>query len=48
MIKKVNDYSKDKIKENCVIEFLCLSESKSALSIRSFIDKIKAWFKSYF
>ncbi len=48
MIKKVNDYSKEKIKENCVVEFLCLSESKPILSIRNFIDKIKSWVKSYF
>ena len=44
MDKKNIDYSKEKIKENCVIEFLCLLSDKPVLSIKLLIDKIKKIF----
>ena len=44
MDKKIIDYSKEEIKENCVIEFLCLLSNKPILSIKLLIEKIKKIF----
>ena len=41
MDKKNIDYSKEKIKENCVVEFLCSLSDKPVLSIKLLIDKYK-------
>ena len=45
MDKKTIDYSKEDIKENCVIEFLCSITDKPMISLRLFIKKIIKMFK---
>lgn len=40
-----NSYSKEQIKENCIIEFLCLLSDKPVFSIKKIIDILKNLFK---
>ena len=42
---KTDIYTKEQIKENCIIEFLCLLTDKPVLSIKKIIDKLKNLFK---
>ena len=44
-VLKSDSFSKEQIKENCIIEFLCLLSDKPVLSIRNLIDKLKNLFK---
>jgi hypothetical protein len=39
------DYKDEQIKENCIIEFLCLLTDKPFFSIKKLIDGIKKLFK---
>lgn len=48
MNKKEVDYSKDDIKENCVVEFLCSLSDRHFLTIKDFIVKVKEWIKRLF
>ena len=44
MDKKITDFNDEQIKENCVIEFLCLLKDKPLFSIKRIIEKIKKFF----
>ena len=44
MDEKETDYTKEQIKENCVIEFLCLLTDKPLFSIKMIVDKIRSFF----
>ncbi|MBR2922567.1 MAG: hypothetical protein IKC10_04520 [Alphaproteobacteria bacterium] len=42
---KSDNYTKEQIKENCIIEFLCLLSDKPRFSIKMFIENIIKLFK---
>jgi hypothetical protein len=44
-IDKSYDYKDEQIKENCIIEFLCLLTDKPVFSMKKLIDRIKKLFK---
>ena len=44
-IDKSDGYKNEQIKENCIIEFLCLLTDKPVFSMKNLIDKIKKLFK---
>ncbi len=44
-VLKSYSFSKEQIKENCIIEFLCLLSDKPVLSIKILIDKLRKLFK---
>ena len=44
MDEKETDYTKEQIKENCVIEFLCLLTDKPLFSIKMIVNKIRSFF----
>ena len=48
MDKKTTDYSKEEIRENCIIEFLCSVSDKPLLSIKQLIEMLKKMFKRHF
>ena len=45
MDKKTKEFEDEQIKENCVIEFLCLLKDKPEFSLKNIIEKIKNLFR---